>query len=303
MRSIQEVGTEILTSRPKSFYIFAGNEYGIKRKYIQHLISYYLGRYKDVDSVAEVLQFMSAKHIFPPQEMLYIVRYDSKFLSSLDATTESTITSTPIVGTIVCIYEQDKDIAKLGKFVPNLTVEINAVAKEYIEKYLHQDYPDLTDEVIHVICSVCSTYAEAYNMATSLSHASGSYALSAIKQQLSPISVSDVSSQLRHGIASRNFKYLVHIISTMESLDSIHYTLLHTLLELEKILSSKYTSSDLFKYKNLWTLQEVYNLFTITYFELNQLRTVSSDIYGSVIKLLSILTFRPVPSKEVIYGI
>lgn len=303
MRSIQEVGTEILTSNPKSFYIFAGTEYGIKRKYIQQLVSYYSGKYKEAASVDEVLQFMSVKHIFPPAKMLYIVRYDESFISSLSATTESTILSTNILGTVVCIYEQDKDKAKLEKYVPNLTVEINPVAKEYINKYLHTDYPTLKDEDISAMCEVCSTYAEAYNMAASLSHAVGTYSIAEIKKSISPISMIDVESQLQFGIAARNFSYLEKLLTKMDSFDSVHYAILHTLLELEKIFSSSYSSSPIVKYKNLWTLQEVYNLFMITYQELNTLRTISSDAYSSAIKLFSILTFRPIPSKEAMYGV
>ena len=41
MRNIQDVGTEILQNTPKKFYIFVGEEYGIKMKYIEILSKHF----------------------------------------------------------------------------------------------------------------------------------------------------------------------------------------------------------------------------------------------------------------------
>ena len=41
MRTIQEVGTEILTGTPAKMYVMIGQEYGIKMKYIKILANHY----------------------------------------------------------------------------------------------------------------------------------------------------------------------------------------------------------------------------------------------------------------------
>ena len=41
MLSIQEAGKEILTGHPCKFYVFAGDEYGVKDKYLLALKSHY----------------------------------------------------------------------------------------------------------------------------------------------------------------------------------------------------------------------------------------------------------------------
>ena len=66
MRSIQEVGTEIIKNNPRTFYVMTGSEYGVKRMYIQYLIDYYKN-YKESDSVESVLTTMTTMHFVPLQ--------------------------------------------------------------------------------------------------------------------------------------------------------------------------------------------------------------------------------------------
>ena len=110
MRSIQEVGKEVLEGNPKSFYIFAGPEYGIKVRYIQLLCKHYNSNYECYDKVSDVLDMMSVKHLVPLQPKVYVVRYDESFLSTLSPNTEHKIKSYNIIGTLICIYEQQKHV-------------------------------------------------------------------------------------------------------------------------------------------------------------------------------------------------
>ena len=45
MLSVQDVGTQILGGNPGKFYVLCGTEYGIKKKYIDVLNSYYHGNH------------------------------------------------------------------------------------------------------------------------------------------------------------------------------------------------------------------------------------------------------------------
>ena len=111
MLTIQEVGTEILGNTPKKFYIFGGTEYGIKCKYIDIMKEHY-GKFKECQSVNEIIKLMSTRHFIPLEPTLYIIRYDEEFLSSLSDDTEKQIDKLNIVGTVVCIYELDKHVVK-----------------------------------------------------------------------------------------------------------------------------------------------------------------------------------------------
>ena len=107
---------------------------------------------------------MQKKHIIPIQPKLYVIRYDDNFISSLDAQSEYTIKNLNIIGTVVCIYEDDKHQSKLDKYLSNYTVQIPSVDIRFMTKYLHDDFPKLSDNVIDIVCNITSNYNIAYNM-------------------------------------------------------------------------------------------------------------------------------------------
>jgi ABC-type antimicrobial peptide transport system ATPase subunit len=105
MLSIQEAGQQILRGNPGKFYIFVGQEFGIKTKYLESLVNHYNGEYVEIESVNDVLSMMRTKHLIPLTPKLYIARYDEDFIQSISDSTFKNIESTKIIGTIVCIYE------------------------------------------------------------------------------------------------------------------------------------------------------------------------------------------------------
>ena len=52
-------------------------------------------------------------------------------------------------------------------------------------------------------------------------------------------------------------------------------------------------------YAKFWTLEDVYNMFMITYDELKKSRTISTDKYSSAVYLISLLQLQKIPSLEV----
>ena len=64
MLSIQEAGKEILTGHPCKFYVFAGDEYGVKDKYLLALKSHY-SDYVEADDVESIFKLMTTKHLIP----------------------------------------------------------------------------------------------------------------------------------------------------------------------------------------------------------------------------------------------
>lgn len=296
MRNIQDVGLEILNKQPKSFYVFLGPEYGIKCKYID-MISDVYGRKEESESVSDLLSMMSRKQIIPLKPACYIVRYDEQFIASLDAKTESIIQNTNIVGTIVCIYENSKHCAKAGKYLENYSVTIDKVDKKFVSKYLSNDFPNLSKDVIHSVCDVCTDYNQGKIICNCITKTKSSLSEKEIK---SLFGFSDIStdSDMRKGVASRNFNYLVKKLSTYSGdINSIFYTILSTLIDLDKLKYNTRIDSDLKDYADLWSYPDIYYMFNHTYDMLKRSRSSSSfNLTNGLIYLFGLLQFSKIPS-------
>lgn len=299
--TIQEAGKQILTNNPSSFYIFCGEEYGIKYKYIELMKSHY-GKYTESSSVNDVLSFMRKKHLFPVKPQLYIIRYDESFISSIDAKTADMISNTNILGTIVCIYDADKHLRKCMKHLESYTVEITKVNPEFIKQYLVSDYPDLPTECIDMAIKLRDDYMGARNICESMKYA-GDYIHDTKSMILAFGSINDNDSTLfRTYFASKNFSGCLYVIDNFNGdLNSLFYVMLNALVELERILGNPKAKSDLGRYQRSWNISNVYHAFTHIYDELKKSRNcLSYDIYDRLIYLLSICFCNDVPQLGVI---
>lgn len=304
MISVQVVGKEILSGNPGKFYVFVGTEYGIKQRYLDILKSHY-SESVEATSVSDLLSMMRSKHIIPLTPKLYVVRYDDNFLSTLGDSSQSQINNTNIVGTIVCIYEQSKHTNKLDKYLPDLTVSIDKVNPAFVRKYLHSDFPELPDRLIDIAVNSSANYGHAKNMCSSMSNVPVSeiYKLSdeEIAKLLGTASES-TESQIRTGVAAKNFNYLVKLVEKFpDAVDNMLYAILSTMLELDKLMDNTFVESDLRQYVKRWTREDVYYMFMHTYSELSKLRSKSSyDSINSIIYLISLLNFSSIPPLEVL---
>ena len=136
MISIQDVGTEIFEGRPRPLYIFLGDEYGIKVKYIKLLQNKLNYEVKSVDKVADLIKFLSTKHLIPLQPTIYLVRYDEEFVSKVDTPTAEQLLQLKYQGVIILLYEQPKHATKLSKLFPDNAVTIEKVNSKFLFKYL-----------------------------------------------------------------------------------------------------------------------------------------------------------------------
>lgn len=308
MISIQDLGLSILSDKPKQLYFLGGTEYGVKDKYIEKLTSLYEGRSSEYPDVDSIISFFSVKHLVAPKPQLYVIRYDEQFISSLNASVASRLKSLKILGTVVCLYEDPKHIEKLDKFLPDYVAVIENVNPQFIEKYLHQDFPKLDDRSIHIATLAASSYGHARNICKSMVHAS--------PEQLAKMSESQLAflfgcnqvvaeDEFKKYIAAKNFPALMKMLDSYEGdLDSLLYVTLQTMIDLEKIVSSKYSNSDLKDFAKLWTVQDIYYMFMNTYEKLQELRSnTSSDARSSLVYLFGLLPFQHIPSTEVLNAI
>ena len=299
--TIQETGKQILTNNPGSFYIFCGEEYGIKYKYIELIKSHY-GKCVESNSVNDVLSFMRRKHLLPIQPTLYIVRYDESFLSSLTDKTAEEIENTKIIGTVVCIYELEKHQKKCSKYLDMYTVAINKVNPEFIKQYLVSDYPDLPTECIDIAIKLRDDYMGARNICESMKY-SGDYINDTKSMILAFGSINDNDSALfRTYFAAKNFSGCLYVIDNFNGdLNSLFYVMLNALVEIERLLGNPKAKSDLGRYQRSWNINNVYHAFTHIYDELKKSRNcLSYDIYDRLIYLLSVCFCNDVPLLGVI---
>lgn len=303
MLSIQDAGKQVLTGNPGKFYIFAGEEYGVKDKYISALKSHY-SEYVEAENVESIFKLMTTKHLIPLPPKLYIVRYDEDFISSLTAATASKIKSMKIIGTLICIYESAKHTAKCDKFLSEYTVSFDAVSPGFVKKYLTADFPLLPASVVDFAVSVRPDYKSSWNICNCLMNVDLSKVnfadLSGLASTFGCSSCSN-ESQLKLGIASRNFAYSLSVLDSYgDDINSAFYTILSTMIELEKIIGSTYSQSELHKYIKIWTHADIYYMFMNTYDALKKSRSYTShDVYDSLVYLLGLLQFSPIPSPEV----
>lgn len=306
MLSIQEVGNQVLTGNPKSFYIFIGEEYGIKEKYLDRLKTQYCESV-EIDKVSDLFEIMNKKQIISLQPKLYISRYDEDFIKVLDKKSIEKIhkIESRIVGTLICIFENSKHAAKCIKYLPDYTVSFDRVNIEFIKKYLIAEFSKMDMDLINLSVQLHTDYKSAYNTCVSLNNADLHVLKRYDNETISRIlnvnsSVSD--KQLRYGIASRNFAYCLSAIDGYNGqLDSLLYIFLSTMIDLEKIISNSRQQSDLSIYNKCWNIEDVYHMFMNVYAELEKSRIISTyDVYGGLIYLISLLQFSPVPKVGVL---
>lgn len=303
MISIQDLGLQILGNAPKCLYILGGSEYGVKEKYIEHLSNLY-NSHVECQSFDEILQQMKRKHIVPIPPSLYVVRYDEKFLSDISENYASDIRKAKISGTVICLYDTEKAISKFDKYIPEFTASIDAVNPKFISKYLHQDFPKLDDRSISIAVNNTSSYGHAKTICRSMNNANLAKLASMPEIEVaSMFGCNEVSSeqQIQAGVASRNFSLLISLLDKYEQdADRVVYTILQTMIELDKIQCSKYSDSPLKQYCKLWTREDIYYMFMNAYSELRKLRSMSSyNSEDSLVYLFGLLKFQRIPSPEV----
>lgn len=301
MRTIQEVGLEILGNKPKSLYFFCGSEIGIKQRYIDSLQQHY-GKLVEAQSLSDVLQMMRTKHIIPLQPAVYVVRYDDIYLSQLSAASAPYIAATKIVGTIVGIYEGDKAAAKLAKYAGDYSVSIDKIDTKYIEKYLTSEFGGLATRYIKVAAMCGENYSHARNICRSLSMCSKSLLSNLSDAELVKLfGIGDIATenQFKLGVASRDYKYLCDLLDIYDGdPNDVLYYILSVLIELEKCAATRSKTSSIAAYLDRWPLLDICQMFAHVYTYLKLSRKISiSDPKLILLYLFSLLPYSPIPPE------
>lgn len=300
MLSIQELGLSILGDSPKSFYILGGAEYGIKDKYIEILESK-IGPRLEYPSVMDVVNMMSKFQIIPMPSQVYIVRYDKTFVSTATKELAARILNLDILGTLVLVYEDDKDLTKLDKLFPDNTASIDKIDIKHMVKYLKSDFPDLDKKTVDAAASRAKNYYHAKNICRCLYAVQDKMLLT--EHQI--VSLFDLqpnysSEAIQEAIASRNFNNLSYMLDHYDGdLQGVLYQILRVMIELDKCFDGKYVNSPLKKYAKQWSRADVYFMFNHTYEAIKMLRSgYTADISDLLIYLSAMLSFKQVPDPR-----
>jgi hypothetical protein len=302
MLSIQDVGLSVFGDSPKKLYILGGSEYGIKEKYIDILVDK-IGAKLEYDSVEDVIGIMSKYHIIPLPPRVYVVRYDKAFVSAANKDLAAKLLSLNIIGTLVLIYEDTKDLTKLDKLFPDNTASIDPIDVKHMTKYLTADFPELDKKSIGNVAKYACNYYQAKNICRCLDAIKGKMLLTE-KQLLTlfDIKLAYTNEDVQVAIASRNFNALMYILDHYDGdLNSLLYQILRVMLEIDKCQSTKYTNSPLKAYAKNWTPIDVYYMFSQVYNVIQELRSgADAEIYDMIVYLGALMMFTNVPSIDVL---
>lgn len=301
MRTIQSVGTEIFNGNIKPFYIFLGEDYGIKARYIDIIKAHYGGHYSEINQVSQLFSFFKIKRLMPLIPKLYIVRYDADWVSSLNDRTKDEIERVNITGTVVLVYEDKKQCDKINKYLPDYCVSFDKVSTSLIIKYLSTDYPQIPESIIKYIAENTVDYFRCDNICQQLLELSANEMQSLSDADLADLFYisSDYSeTKLKSAVKSRNAQFLLRYISSGTDLQNFPYTILSALLDIEKEISGRFKKVD----KSLWTFDDIFNYYNLTYHTLMRIRSERIDVSNILSTLVMLLRYSPIPNLEDVYG-
>lgn len=280
-----------------------GTEYAIKQQYIDHLKRIYKSC-QLVDDLQDLFKSFSKKSLISSSSCLYVSRYDSLFLKSIDKDkSDKLVAKIPKSCCIVCVYEDEKAFSKLDKCFPENTVRVDSVDSKYIKKYLKRDYPELDERYIDLVCANCqSGYGRAKASCGQLDCIRDF--LHSIDDQkllyMLDLGKSNTEQQMMEAAAARSFAGVMHVVDNFEGDVSVLLNgMCHVAIELDKALTKKSIDTFAQKYASNWGVEDVYNFFDQAYTQILKLRSsTGGSAYNSLIYLASLLKFSKIPSVK-----
>lgn len=286
------------------FIVLGGTEYGMKELMINNAADSLNWPILQIPSVNELLSLFSKKHIIPPEVAIYLVRYDEEFISTLDAKLSAQINRLKITGNIIVLYENEKQCAKVDKFLPNNIGMIDNVSTLVMMKHLDKEFPRLSKNLKTIAIDVSQNYGHARKICQAMSLVDESELTKLTSPEIAKLfgySEQSTEAQVRMSVAAKNFNSCVSLLDKFpEEADKMVYIILQTMIDLEKCKCSKFANMDISKYAKDWQIPDIYYMFMSAYSELKKLRWASlADTNNSLIYLFGLLNYAQIPSPEV----
>ena len=103
-------------------------------------------------------------------------------------------------------------------------------------------------------------------------------------------------SQIRLGVAARNFPYLVEVLDGITDYDGVIYMVIQTMIDMDKALDSGYPPPEFKEYMKGWNRSDVYITMLNAYNTLKVGRSISSKLKENTISLFFSLCQSPIPA-------
>lgn len=290
--------TDLKDNKIRPMYILCGEEYGIKMEYLD-LLKQKFTSVVEIESARHTISTFTHKSLFNLNTPLYISRYDKEFLSGLNQDYANEIQNLQFKGTVVLIYEDESSRQKCDKYLPKYTLQIPNIAPDKISKHLKKQY-NLPDSVIKYVSQMASNYSEAKSIANNLTRLD--------QDRLNQLTYDDIlflsgkdhnfeGTNTKVMIAAKDYRHLVQILDQMDDPTQMIHTIMSTMIDLERALTSTY-KGDYAKYLKLWKIEDVYNMFMLSYDMLVKTRQYYNNTYDAALVLLEVMCWSRIPSLE-----
>lgn len=295
MLTIKEGATELFSDTHKTVYFFTGQEYGVKKEYIDKLSEQFNYSIENYDSFQSIIDSCRNKPLFIDHDTLYIVRYDKQFISSLNNKLENDVNNLRPHGIIIGLYEDEKDENKLDKHFSDRVIRFNLMSKEVEANHLYKDFENLPPNYISASVNMSSNYYQAYNICYAMTFLKD---LGLSQPELFALFGYDILSNEEHfklSVASKDFKAAIREVDRFDGLDlsTFHYAILSVLLDIAKCKYKSNPNSYVYKYVKRWDIKELNYLYNEVIDQIEKLRNYSTyDSYISIVYLLGLLNFK-----------
>ena len=288
MLTIRDGAIELFSDSHKNVYFFTGQEYGVKKEYIDKLSSQFNYVIENYDSFQSIIDTCKNKPLFIDHNKLYLVRYDKQFISSLNNNLKPH-------GLIIGLYEDEKDESKLDKYFPDKVIRFNLMSKEVEANHLYQHFENLPSTYISASVNMSSNYYQAYNICKTMTFMKD---LDLSQSELFSLFGYDILSNeenFKISVAAKNFRSCIKEVDRFDGLDlsTFHYAMLSVFLDIAKCKYKSNPNSYIYQYVKKWNIEELNYLYNETINQIEKLRNYSNyDPYISIVYLLGLLNFK-----------
>lgn len=147
MKRLEDLKEELLADKLQKFYVFYGEDYGIRKHYIHKIQTYFKNKAKYVDDYRKVMSNENTLSLFGSNEKLIVVYDDLEFAMQSKEQINKFIKGLSQY-TCIFVYEQLSQTSTLMKefseYVTYFPVVQNNIAKEFVDSELKLNLTDST---------------------------------------------------------------------------------------------------------------------------------------------------------------
>lgn len=233
MKKLETLKTDLLQDKVENFYVFYGEDYGIRRHYIERLKTYFqkISYMDNCDSVSKVIV---AKSLFNLKELIII--YDDQEFPKLTREQIQTFINRLKDKTILLIYEEPLTNTTLfkdfDKYITYFPVVQDNIAKEFVDSELKLSLEYREQFGYNCLNNYNNILLEAdkvknYAQSTGISEQNSYESLLNKKQVLEQLEDYDSGQMMNDVLVGdyRRLSYWINIVKTKD-VDRFQYTLM-----------------------------------------------------------------------------